>query len=137
MRVAVTGATGFIGRHVLRNSISSSGSKWTWQSFDPTHWRYFSLTWTRPFYTFGSGQSPTSLDEQRIRGDAPFDMSGGEQLRDFVPVEEMARYLAGLALQQADHRIANICSGRAQSIRHLGEQWAAEMHSEIRLDLGH
>lgn len=55
----------------------------------------FTLQWVRLFYLHGQGQNPKSLfsqlDAAIDRGDPVFRMSGGEQLRDYLPVEEAAR----------------------------------------------
>ncbi|MDD3573912.1 MAG: NAD-dependent epimerase/dehydratase family protein [Methanospirillum sp.] len=51
----------------------------------------FTLQWVRLFYLYGPGQNPKSLlsqlDAAIDRGDLVFRMSGGEQLRDYLPVE--------------------------------------------------
>ena len=53
--------------------------------------RPFALTWARLFYLYGEGQAETALWPQLRRavesGAATFPMSGGEQLRDYLPVE--------------------------------------------------
>ena len=55
----------------------------------------FQLVWARLFYLYGPGQAPTSLYPQiaaaATRGDEAFNMSGGEQIRDYLPVETAAR----------------------------------------------
>ena len=49
---------------------------------------------------YGQGQSSTSLftklKEAIVRGDKVFNMSGGEQLRDYLPVGEIARQIVRL-----------------------------------------
>ena len=102
--------------------------------------RDFSLTWSRLFYMFGDGQSPSSiyslLRTAIRRGDRQFPMSGGEQLRDFLPVEKVAEYLVDLALLRMDTGIVNVCSGQPVSVRTLVEGWVATAGSDIELDLG-
>lgn len=44
-------------------------------------------------------------------------MSGGEQLRDYLPVEDVARHLVALALDAADRGPINVCSGHPISVR--------------------
>ena len=101
----------------------------------------FNLTWARLFYLYGEGQSPHSLYSQlrqaALRGDARFDMSGGEQLRDYLPVTEAARQIVRLALAQRNLGAINICSGTPISVRRLVEQWLRENHWNIELNLGH
>lgn len=100
----------------------------------------FALTWARLFYMYGPGQSPRSilplLQAAVARGDATFPMSRGEQLRDYLPVEEVARLLVALAGRRADAGVVNVCSGEPISIRALVERWIAENDWNITLDLG-
>jgi len=100
----------------------------------------FNLTWARLFYTYGEGQAPTSLWPQLMaalkRGDNRFDMSGGEQLRDFLPVEVMAGHIARLALARGEVGAVNVCAGRPISVRALVERWIAESGKSIDLNLG-
>jgi len=100
----------------------------------------FSLTWARLFYMFGDGQAPTSLLPQLrsavARGQERFAMSGGEQLRDYSPVTDVARHLVDLAVTGRDHGIVNVCSGQPTSVRSLVEHWIEEHGWSIELDLG-
>ncbi|MDQ2854167.1 MAG: NAD(P)-dependent oxidoreductase [Chloroflexota bacterium] len=102
--------------------------------------RAFNLTWARLFYLHGEGQAPGSLlpllEAAIARGDAAFDMSGGEQQRDYLPVEEAAHYLVELALNGMDNGVVNVCSGRPISVRELAESLVAKRGSPIRLNLG-
>ena len=101
----------------------------------------FNLTWARLFYLHGEGQAASSLlpllRQAVARGDSVFNMSGGEQLRDYLPVSEVARCLVALALKQANPGVVNLCSGRPISVRRLVEGWIAENNWSIELNLGH
>lgn len=101
----------------------------------------FNLTWARLFYIYGEGQPKTSLypklKEAVLRGDKVFNMSGGEQLRDYLSVDEIARQIVQLALAQRDIGAVNICSGKPISVRRLVEQWLREHKWEIELNLGY
>lgn len=100
----------------------------------------FELTWARLFYVYGSGQSNSSLIPQLAaaigRGDLKFPMSGGEQLRDYLPVEVASDFLVRLALSGRGAGIVNICSGRPVSIRALVERWLELRGVHIQLELG-
>lgn len=100
----------------------------------------FRLTWPRLFYLYGEGQSRGSLFPQLqqavARGDKEFDLSGGEQLRDYLPVAEAARLLVSLALGQQDTGIVNLCSGQPISVRRLTEGWVGEFAWPIKLNFG-
>jgi nucleoside-diphosphate-sugar epimerase len=101
----------------------------------------FALTWARLFYVYGEGQAETSLLSQLKRtverGESRFAMSGGEQLRDYLPVEDVAASLVALALRQADVGVVNVCSGKPLSVRALVERWLQENGWNMELDLGH
>ena len=102
--------------------------------------RGFSLTWARLFYTYGEGQPPSSLYTQLMRaierGDNSFGMSPGEQLRDFLPIEDVANSLVELALRAPDAGVVNICSGRPVSVRAFVEKLLACGKYQLKLDLG-
>ncbi len=102
--------------------------------------RSFALTWARLFYMYGKGQSPNSVYAQLAaavaRGDDNFDMSAGEQIRDYLPVETIADCLVGLALRGGDVGAVNICSGEPRSMRGIVETWLRDNGWRITLRLG-
>ena len=57
----------------------------------------FHLKWARLFYMYGSGQNANSLlsqlDKALANGETSFNMSSGEQERDYLPVEKVAEYI--------------------------------------------
>lgn len=101
----------------------------------------FNLTWARLFYVHGTGQAPGSLLSQLHtavqKGEKVFNMSGGEQLRDYLPVEEAARALVSLATCKRDHGVVNVCAGEPTSVRSLVERWIRQNGWAIALNLGH
>ena len=101
----------------------------------------FQLAWARLFYLYGEGQPGSSLLPQLRRvaegGDQLFNMSGGEQLRDYLPVTEAARHLVSLALAEKDIGVVNVCSGGPISVRKLVEGWIKENGWSIKLNFGH
>lgn len=100
----------------------------------------FNLIWARLFYMFGQSQSSNSLYPQLkqavLRGDKIFNMSGGEQLRDYLPVETIAEMIVKLALAERDIGVVNICSGKPISVKNLVGQWMQENNWKIELNLG-
>jgi nucleoside-diphosphate-sugar epimerase len=101
----------------------------------------FALTWARVFYMYGDGQAANSLLLQLKgaveRGDKVFNMSGGEQLRDYLPVAEVAKCLVSLSMGIREDGIVNVCSGKPISVRKLVEGWIKENDWSIELNLGH
>jgi nucleoside-diphosphate-sugar epimerase len=100
----------------------------------------FILQWARLFYMYGEGQSPDSLLAQLDRaidtGEAAFNMSGGEQLRDYLPVEEVASRTVTLLEHPGCNGVVNICSGEPISVRRLVERHLENRGAGIRLNLG-
>jgi nucleoside-diphosphate-sugar epimerase len=98
------------------------------------------LRWARLFYMHGEGQNPQSLLAQLDRaidaGEQHFDMSGGEQLRDYLPVTQVAQHLVALAEHDSFAGTVNVCSGSPISVRRLVEQHIAARGASIRLNLG-
>ena len=101
----------------------------------------FILQWVRLFYMYGAGQNPNSLmgqlDKSIDNKDKLFKMSGGEQLRDYLPVEEVARRICYLVENPSQNGIINCCNGKPISVRTLVEKRIKERCSDIKLDLGY
>ena len=101
----------------------------------------FDLKWIRLFYMYGKGQSPNSilsqLEESLTRKDKVFNMSGGEQLRDYLPIEKVAEYIVKISIHDKITGIINCCSGKHISIRELVDKFLAEKKKSIELNLGH
>lgn len=89
---------------------------------------------------YGRGQNPDSLlaqlDSAIDRGDKCFNMSGREQLRDFLPVGEVTRRIANLAEQVDSDGIYNCCSDVPISVRALVEKRIHKKNAKIELNLG-
>ncbi len=100
----------------------------------------FNLTWERLFYMYGDGQPNSSLIPQLKkaveRGDKVFNMSGGEQLRDYLQVKEVAEKMVYLAIKRQNIGTINICSGKPLSVRNLVEQRIRDEQYHIELNLG-
>ena len=94
----------------------------------------FNLQWARIFYMFGKGQNSNSIISQldfAIKNKQKvFRMSGGEQIRDYLPVEKAAEKLSYL-YKSGNKGIFNICSGKPISIRNLVESYIEKKNSNI------
>jgi nucleoside-diphosphate-sugar epimerase len=101
----------------------------------------FDFKWIRLFYMFGAGQNEASLFTQLskalARGDSSFNMSAGEQVRDFMPVEEVAEKIVQISLQNDINGIVNCCSGNPISVKDLVENYLKTVNKKIRLNLGY
>ncbi len=103
--------------------------------------KYFCLKWVRLFYMYGSGQNPNSLlsqlDSALENGEARFNMSGGEQIRDYLPMEKAAEYTVKIALQQNVTGVINCCSGKGITVKDFVENYLKEKNKNIALNLGY
>lgn len=102
----------------------------------------FTLQWMRLFYMYGEGQNPNSLLAQldrAIDGSAPFfNMSGGDQLRDYLPINVVAENFAlALEMPLACNGVVNCCSGTPISVLDLVLQHRRLRSSQIELRRGH
>lgn len=101
----------------------------------------FRLQWARLFYMYGCGQNSSSLlaqlDASIDRGETVFNMSGGEQLRDYLPVSQVASNLAMILQSPEFDGIVNVCSGTPISVRRLVENHLAQRGAAIDLNLGY
>ena len=101
----------------------------------------FTLNWIRLFYMYGKGQNPNSLLSQLElalqNGETTFNMSGGEQLRDYLPVEKIAEYIVRIALQNKINGIINCCSGVPVKVKTLVENYLKKNNKKINLNPGY
>ncbi len=104
------------------------------ESFHP-----FSFKWIRLFYMYGKGQSPKSLfsqlDKAIEEGQKMFNMSGGEQIRDYLPVEQVAKYIRAIATQQAVTGIINCCSEQPVKLKEMVIKYLRDKKAGISISL--
>lgn len=102
---------------------------------------YFDFKWIRLFYMYGKIQKPNTilsqLEAALERKDETFNMSSGEQLRDYLPVEKVAEYIVKISMQDKIGGIINCCSGKPISIRKLVEDYLKKKQRSIKLNLGY
>lgn len=102
--------------------------------------KHVHLKWVRLFYMFGKGQNPNSLfaqlDKAIEEGQSIFNMSGGEQERDFMPVEKMVNCVVSIAVQQEVEGVINCCSGQPIKVKKLVENILSDRHYMMKLNLG-
>jgi nucleoside-diphosphate-sugar epimerase len=98
------------------------------------------LSWPRLFYVYGPGQSAKSLWSQLqaaiSRGDTKFPMSAGQQVRDFIRIEEAAGVLARMAIARIDAKVVNVCSGDPATVEQRVRRWLDESGVHMELELG-
>ncbi|MEO8568814.1 MAG: NAD(P)-dependent oxidoreductase [Ginsengibacter sp.] len=100
----------------------------------------FHLKWARLFYMYGDGQNPNAilsqLNKALIENATEFNMSAGDQERDYLPVEKVAEYLVKIAIQENVEGIINCCSGIPITINKLVEDFLEKKGQAIKLNKG-
>lgn len=101
----------------------------------------FSFKWIRLFYMYGKGQSQNSiislLDKAIENNDLSFNMSGGEQVRDYLPIDIVSKNIVKIALQNNVLGVINCCSGKEISLRDFVVNYLKEKNKSISLNLGY
>lgn len=101
----------------------------------------FCFKWLRLFYMYGEGQNQNSLFAQLKKAldnnEEVFNMSGGEQVRDYLSVECMVNRIVKVATQCKTEGIINCCSGKPVKIIDMVRKFIAESGKEIKLNLGY
>ena len=70
-------------------------------------------------------------------GQTTFEMTKGEQLRDYLPIELLAHYVVRILERPQSRGVVNICSGNPISVRRLVEEHLAKTHGpSIQLAFG-
>ena len=100
----------------------------------------FCFQWARLFYMYGKGQGKNSIISQLDRAidnnENIFNMSGGKQIRDYLPVETVAEQLMEI---YTGHRSGtyNVCSGNPISVLDLVKRHIKKRGAKLTLNLGH
>ena len=92
------------------------------------------------FYPYGIDQNPNSLYPSLMRsikmGDEFFPTSPGDQIRDFIKVEEVSKAFLRIADNPDASGIINLGSGKPISVKDFLEKIIKDNGSEIKLKLG-
>ena len=101
----------------------------------------FNYIWARLFYMYGEGQSSSSIYSQLATSCANseefFNMSGGDQIRDYLPVQIVAEKIVRLALINKDIGVVNVCSGTPVALKETVEERVERNGWKIKLNLGY
>ena len=101
---------------------------------------HFNLKWIRIFYVFGEtvGRKNlyTSLNEAIRNREKIFDMSGGEQIRDFLSPQEISKLIVEISIQTDITGIINCCSGVPVKLKNYVQEYLQKNNSSIKLNFG-
>jgi nucleoside-diphosphate-sugar epimerase len=101
------------------------------------------LNYLRLFSVYGAGQHEANLwpsIQRAAQAGEDLPLTPGEQLRDFVAVEDVAAALLAAALDDSVGpgvpRVANVGSGRPQAVREFAEHWWRQFDARGKLLVG-
>lgn len=101
----------------------------------------FNLIWARLFYLYGNNQSKKSLmgqlEESIKKKEKIFNMSSGEQLRDYMEVNDLAKKIVLLSSLKKNLGSINLCSGRPIRVIDLVKKICTEKNWKIKLNTGY
>lgn len=102
-----------------------------------------SVSYLRIFNAFGEGQHESNLWPSMLiaaQGEKDFPLTAGQQIRDFIPVEDVAKAFILEAQHEQDGSrnvvLRNIGSGKPQTIRQFCEYWWQQWHAKGNLLVG-
>ena len=105
---------------------------------------YMYLAYLRIFNAFGDFQHESNLWPSLLKSAKSghdYEMTKGEQIRDFVDVKDVACQLIDSAtrieLKKGSPFVANVGSGKPQSVRQFCEYWWKKSNAKGNLKIGH
>lgn len=86
------------------------------------------LSWLRIFYIYGNSNNNNNLWSKIINFSSKnktkdFNMSSGEQFRDYIHVKDLAKLIIIISLKKKNYGIINVCSGKPVQIKELVKKW--------------
>lgn len=100
----------------------------------------FQLKWIRLFYNYGKATNSNSLfaqlDKAIEQKELQFNLSPGDQLRDYMEFDELLSTIIRISTQQRVTGVINCCSGQPIRVLDLVHQLIKEKNSSIQLNLG-
>lgn len=96
--------------------------------------------WIRGYYIYGDDENAQSIFGKLLRsakeGKKTFPFTTGKNKYDFLPIEELARQISAVVMQDKVSGIINCCSGEPVSLSERIEGFIAENELDITLEYG-
>ena len=101
----------------------------------------YNLIWARLFYIYGNEQPIRSLVGHLVhsikRKQKYFNMTDGEQLRDYMPIEDVAKKIIDLSLMKKNLGPINLCSGKPIKVKNLIKKICKTKRWKIKINFGY
>ncbi len=100
----------------------------------------FKLKWVRLFYIYGDGESNKSLfsllEKAISTNKKQFDLSPGDQIRDYLTVDEVVNKLIAISLNNDFDGVINCSSGIGLKIKDIVVDYVEQKGAKIQLNFG-
>jgi nucleoside-diphosphate-sugar epimerase len=108
------------------------------QTYSEIHQRPYTIL--RIFNFFGPDMPENFFLSQlmaTLKRDEVFEMTGGEQIRDFLPISELIAAILSISMSGKNNgETINICSGKAVKLKELALKIACKLNKEHLLKIG-
>ena len=98
------------------------------------------LQWIRGYYIYGDDENAQSIFGKLLRsakeGNTSFPFTSGKNKYDFLPIDELARQIAAVVMQDEVTGIINCCSGNPVSLADQVEEFIKLHELDITLEYG-
>jgi nucleoside-diphosphate-sugar epimerase len=120
-----------LSKDLLRKSLFKNTKKKT----------FTNIIWGRLFYLYGDKQPEKTLygalKKSIKNNDKKFNMSPGNQKRDYLHIDDVSKYVYLLSVYSKKSDIFNICSGKGVRLVKIVKKWIKSKNSKIKLNLGY
>jgi len=96
------------------------------------------VQWLRLFYHYGPQQKESTIFSQLLFADKKnkiFNMSCGEQERDYLHIDQVIEYVVYISQKCKDVGVVNICSNNPIKIKDLVNIWIKELNLNVQVNL--
>lgn len=118
-------------------SLSKYCAEMAVKTYSNLHKKNFTIL--RVFNFFGNNMSESFFLPQlvnKLKSNQDFDMTNGEQKRDFLIIDDVIEALILSFQKKAYNQVFNVCSGQGRPIRELALQFKTQLKSESNINFG-
>lgn len=98
----------------------------------------FKFTWLRLFFVYGSvykSKNQTNLWSEIIRSEKRkktfFYLTSGKQIRDYLHIDQISKYIIKIILKNKSFGVVNVCSGKNNNLKKIVTMWKKKYNLKI------
>jgi dTDP-6-deoxy-L-talose 4-dehydrogenase (NAD+) len=97
------------------------------------------VQWPRLFYFYGLDQPRNAIFSQLLAStqelNKEFNMSCGEQIRDYLHIDQVVKYICKISTYPEEIGLINICSGNSIMLKNTVREWIEEYSLDVKINL--